>query len=52
MTVAVANLLGQYNVTWDKMMAITTLFSLPIFIVFIFTQRTFIKGLMSGSVKG
>jgi multiple sugar transport system permease protein len=51
MTVNIGKLMGQYSTSWEQMMAMITMFSLPIFILFTFTQRIFIKGLIAGSVK-
>lgn len=42
---------SQYN-SWDLMFAGTLLCALPIIVLFLFMQKTFIKGVVAGSVKG
>ncbi len=36
---------AQYGVEWALLMAAATMFTLPMIIVFFFSQRTFIKGI-------
>jgi len=52
MTVKLATLIGHYIISWEKMMAMSFLFSIPILLLFGFTQHIFIKGLTTGAVKG
>jgi raffinose/stachyose/melibiose transport system permease protein len=42
---------SQYN-SWDLMFAGTLLCALPIIVLFLLMQKTFIKGVIAGSVKG
>lgn len=49
--VALAQLVGQQRVYFDQVMVATSLSIIPIFLVFIFLQQYFIKGILSGSVK-
>ncbi|HHW30372.1 MAG TPA: carbohydrate ABC transporter permease [Clostridiaceae bacterium] len=42
---------SQYN-SWELMFAGTLLCAMPIIILFLFMQKTFIKGVVAGSVKG
>lgn len=51
-TVALNNLAGSYIVEWNVQMAGSLLSSLPTLLVYIFLSRYFIRGLMSGSLKG
>jgi glucose/mannose transport system permease protein len=51
-TVALANLAGSYFVEWNAQMAGALLLTIPPVLVYIFLGRFFIKGLLSGSVKG
>ncbi len=44
--------IGAYGIEWGKLMAAVCIALLPIILLFIFLQRSFIKGLSSGSVKG
>jgi multiple sugar transport system permease protein len=44
-------LMGQHSFEWNEMMAMSILGSIPVLVLFLFFQRFFIGGLMSGSVK-
>ncbi|MFC6825130.1 carbohydrate ABC transporter permease [Halopelagius fulvigenes] len=48
---ALAQLVGQQRVYFDQVMVATSLGIIPIFLIFIFLQQYFIKGILSGSVK-
>jgi multiple sugar transport system permease protein len=50
--VALANLVGEHVQDTELMMAGSVLTLLPVMIVFLFFQRAYIRGIMSGSVKG
>ncbi len=52
MTVKVAELLGHFITHWGELMAMSFLFSLVILIGFAFLQKTFLKGVIAGAVKG
>lgn len=52
MTVALNNLAGSYIVEWNVQMAGSLLSSLPTLLVYVCLSKYFIRGLMSGSVKG
>ncbi len=47
-----ATLAGRYTVEWHLMMAGSVITIIPILIVFIFTQRYFVKGIAMGAIKG
>ncbi|MBC9987976.1 carbohydrate ABC transporter permease [Haloferax sp. AS1] len=49
--IALAQLVGQQRVYFDQVMVATSLSIIPIFLMFIFLQQYFIKGILSGSVK-
>lgn len=49
--IALAQLVGQQRVYFDQIMVATSLGIIPIFLMFIFLQQYFIKGILSGSVK-
>lgn len=49
---ALARFLTSGNVQYGPLMAGTVLVTLPVLIVFLFNQRSFISGLSDGSVKG
>ncbi|MCL5986856.1 MAG: carbohydrate ABC transporter permease [Actinobacteria bacterium] len=50
-TVEISRFIGQYLTQWERMMATAALFSIPILLIFAFTQRIFLKGLIAGAVK-
>lgn len=45
-------LFGQYQTDWTKILAILTLASLPVLLLYIIMSKQFIKGLTAGAVKG
>ena len=50
-TVQMVWLLGRYMIRWETMIPLAILFSIPILIIFAFSQDAFIKGLTAGSLK-
>ena len=44
-------LMGQHSYEWNQMMAMSILGSIPVLILFLIFQRSFIGGLASGAVK-
>jgi alpha-1,4-digalacturonate transport system permease protein len=49
---SLANLVGTNTVEWGTLLAYATLAMLPVLVVFLSFQRYFLKGSLSGSVKG
>ncbi|MGD8195145.1 carbohydrate ABC transporter permease [Herbiconiux sp. P18] len=49
---ALARFLGSGNVQYGPLMAGTVIATIPVLVVFLFNQRSFISGLADGSVKG
>lgn len=43
---------GEFQNNWGGMMAASVIVSIPVTLIFIFLQRYFIAGMMSGAVKG
>ena len=43
---------GQYGGEWGQMMAMAALMTLPIIVLFFFTQRMFIQGVKMSGIKG
>jgi multiple sugar transport system permease protein len=43
---------SQYSAAWGQMMAVSTVVTLPLIILFFFTQRTFVKGITMSGIKG
>ena len=50
-TVGIAEFFGQFSMNWNAIMAVGTLASLPIMLIFIFLQRYIIQGMTAGSGK-
>lgn len=50
--VALAGFVTSFDIRWGAIMALSTLVTLPIVLLFAFLQRYFEKGLTTGSVKG
>ena len=44
--------MNEYTVDWTLLMAATTIFVLPVIIVFMIFQRNFVRGVTAGGVKG
>jgi multiple sugar transport system permease protein len=44
--------IGQYGTQWGMLMAASTVATLPIIIIFFFTQKTFIQGISTTGIKG
>ena len=49
---SLANLVGTNTVEWGTLLAYATLAMLPVLVVFLCFQRYFLKGSLSGGVKG
>jgi len=43
---------GEYVKEWGQLMAGFSISSIPLIVLFLFTMRTFVKGLAAGAVKG
>ncbi|HLJ61037.1 MAG TPA: carbohydrate ABC transporter permease [bacterium] len=51
LTVGLASFFGQYVRDWNGIMALSTLASLPLVVIFIFLQRWVVQGIGSGAIK-
>ncbi len=49
---ALANFVGQLQINWSNLLAMTTIAIIPVIIVFLAFQRFFFSGITAGSVKG
>jgi alpha-1,4-digalacturonate transport system permease protein len=49
---SLANLMGTNTVEWGTLLAYATLAMIPVLVVFLCFQRYFLKGSVSGAVKG
>ncbi|MCL4540801.1 MAG: carbohydrate ABC transporter permease [Chloroflexi bacterium] len=52
LSIGLAMLNGQYGSYWGAIFAMATLMTVPIIVLFFFTQRTFIQGITLTGVKG
>lgn len=50
--VGLDTMVGLYELRWGELMAGSTLIALPLFVMFIFLSRYFIRGLAAGAIKG
>jgi len=44
--------MSQHTVAWEQLMAASTMFTMPIIIIFFFAQRKFIEGVVTTGLKG
>ncbi|MEW5719392.1 MAG: carbohydrate ABC transporter permease [Chloroflexota bacterium] len=51
LTVGLARMFGEHTRDWNSIMALSTLSSLPLVLLFIFFQRWVVKGMTAGAVK-
>lgn len=49
---SIANFVGQYTTDYPVLFAMLTMTSIPVIIVFIISQKSFIEGVAAGAVKG
>ena len=52
LTIGLLNFQGMYETNWPMLTAAICIIMIPLFAVFLFTQKYFIAGLTAGSVKG
>ena len=52
LSLGLAMFLGQYGNEYGMLMAVSTVITIPIIILFFFTQRTFIQGITMSGIKG
>ncbi|MDQ6438189.1 carbohydrate ABC transporter permease [Mesorhizobium sp. LHD-90] len=51
-TVGIAEFITAFDVRWGEIMALGTIATVPVVILFISVQRYFLKGVLEGAVKG
>ena len=49
---ALANFVGQLQINWSNLLAMTTISIIPVLVVFFAFQKFFMSGITAGSVKG
>jgi alpha-1,4-digalacturonate transport system permease protein len=47
-----ANFVGQLQINWASLLAMTTIAIIPMIVVFLLFQKHFMSGITSGAVKG
>jgi multiple sugar transport system permease protein len=52
LSIGLAMFLGQYGNEFGMLMAVSTVVTVPIIVLFFFTQRTFIQGITMTGIKG
>ena len=52
LSIGLAMMQGQYQSDWGQMMAVSLLMTVPIIVLFFFTQRLFIQGVKLSGIKG
>lgn len=52
LSIGLAMFQGQFNTDWGQMMAMSLLMTLPIILLFFFTQEQFIQGVKLAGIKG
>ncbi len=52
LTIGLLNFKGLYSTDWGATAAAICIITLPLYVLFLFTQKYFIEGLTAGSVKG
>ena len=52
LSVALAQFQGQYGSDWGQMMAMSLVMTVPVVVLFFFTQRSFVQGVKVGGIKG
>ncbi|WP_036634828.1 carbohydrate ABC transporter permease [Paenibacillus massiliensis] len=49
---ALSNFIGEYNVDWGSLLAMSTITMIPVLVVFLVFQRHFIQGITTSGMKG
>ncbi len=51
LVVLIGSKIGQYDIKWNELMAITVIASVPLVVLYGIIQRSFMKGITSGAIK-
>ncbi|GAB2717642.1 carbohydrate ABC transporter permease [Paenibacillus thermoaerophilus] len=49
---ALSNFIGEYNVDWGSLLAMSTITMIPVLVVFLLFQRQFVQGIATSGMKG
>ncbi|MEZ5863877.1 MAG: ABC transporter permease subunit [Geminicoccaceae bacterium] len=52
LSVGIANLMGEYRIDWNELMAATVIAALPVMVIYAFLERHLVAGITAGAVKG
>ena len=52
MSVGVANMVGEYRVQWNELMAAAVVAALPVMVIYAFLERQLVDAITAGAVKG
>ncbi len=51
LVVEIGSKIGQYDIKWNELMALSVLSSIPLMIIYAFVQKAFVRGMTAGAVK-
>jgi ABC-type glycerol-3-phosphate transport system permease component len=52
LSVGIANMVGEYRVQWNELMAAAVIAAVPVMVLFAFLERHLVNALTAGAVKG
>jgi multiple sugar transport system permease protein len=52
LSVGIANMVGEYRVQWNELMAAAVIAALPVIVLFAFLERHLVSAITAGAVKG
>jgi ABC-type glycerol-3-phosphate transport system permease component len=50
--VGISEFVTSFDIRWGEIMAMCTLATLPVVVLFLLVQKHFLRGVLSGAVKG
>ncbi len=51
LVVYIAGKVGEYDINWVELMAVTVIASMPLVLMYLFMQKSFMRGMTSGAIK-
>lgn len=52
LSVGIANLMGEYRIDWNELMAAAVIAAVPVMVLYAFLERHLVAGITAGAVKG
>jgi multiple sugar transport system permease protein len=52
LSVGIANMVGEYRVLWNELMAASVIAAVPVMILYAFLERHLVSAITAGAVKG